>query len=255
MMKSWLFVLLLISRALLAEDTGLKEENGISLKLHRENFFYPYARVSPLPRGAKKQDEVQFQISFKLIPLKFQRGELALSYTQRSFWQLYDARGSRPFRETNYSPEVFFRYGGKQFFIDIGYEHESNGQSDPESRSWDRGYLTLNAVSRNFKISLKSWAVIDEDSYGEDEIERKLSMRDFYGYHQLEAATLMGTTVFKVSARNNFQTKRGFLESKLLFLINKGLYWSISYSKGHGSGLRNYDENLETIAFGVLMRP
>lgn len=254
-MKIWLFSIALFITNLHAEEPSLKQENGISLKLHKENYFYPYASVSPIPLGANKKEEVQFQLSFKLTPLKFSGGELSFAFTQKAFWQLYDAKNSRPFRETNYSPEIFLRYGAKQFFIDLGYEHESNGQSDPESRSWDRAYLGINLVSRNFKLLFKSWSLIDEDSHGVDFLERKESMLDYYGQHQLEVASLMGTTILKVSGRHNAKTNKGFVESKLLFLINRGLYWSIVYSEGYGTSLRNYNENLKTVAFGVLMRP
>ena len=71
---------------------------------------------------------------------------LWFAYSQQSYWQLFNADLSRPFRATDHEPELIYifpvesalpsgwrlRYGG------IGINHQSNGQSLPLSRSWNR---------------------------------------------------------------------------------------------------------------------
>lgn len=239
----------------LAADQGFSKSEGVKLKFHKENYFYLYSKMSSNAPDTYQTEETQFQLSFKLSPIRFKAGELSLAYTQKAFWQLYDSENSRSFRETNYNPEIFLRLGTKSLFVDLGYEHESNGKKDPESRSWDRAYLKTSFISRNFKISLKSWTIIDEDDYGEDQVERKQSMRHFYGYHSLEAGFLTGTTILKLKGRHNFKTSKSFGEAKLLFLIKNGLYWAFGYAKGYGTSLQTYDVDLETYSFGLLMHP
>jgi phospholipase A1 len=78
-----------------------------------------------------------------------------LAYTQQSFWQIFNAPQSRPFRETDYQPEVIFALRPEVFIdppsfdgvawrlLNFGLVHQSNGQSDPLSRSWNRVYAQL----------------------------------------------------------------------------------------------------------------
>lgn len=92
--------------------------------------------------------EAKYQLSFKtkLLQEIFGRhGDLWLGYTQKSHWQIYNTRFSRPFRETNYEPEVLlnfatpFSIGNVHIrMIGIGFNHQSNGRALPLSRSWNR---------------------------------------------------------------------------------------------------------------------
>ena len=91
--------------------------------------------------------EAEFQISFKarLWATEDRRFGVWGAYTQLSQWQVYNADLSRPFRETNYMPELMASFrpglslGGAHWrLFNFGYAHQSNGRSDPISRSWVR---------------------------------------------------------------------------------------------------------------------
>ena len=83
--------------------------------------------------------EAKFQFSLK-VPLTqeaiFTEGDsLDFAFTLQSWWQLYNQELSRPFRETNYQPELFYTapldwqpLGGQTNMV-VGFEHQSNGRT------------------------------------------------------------------------------------------------------------------------------
>lgn len=80
--------------------------------------------------------------------------------TLKSFWQVYTGDASRPFRETNYRPELFYftptswQPLGGSTWLGFGIEHESNGQRQELSRSWNRVYTNLTFAKDNFVASI-----------------------------------------------------------------------------------------------------
>ena len=137
----------LLDRFQLTHATG-------GLSLHKGMFMLPVT-LSDEYNG--KQTEAVFQISAK-HPLFGSRFYFA--YTQISFWQAYDDYNSAPFRETNYNPEIFYRMNPYEFKqgelgSDIGFEHESNGQTVPKSRSWNLIYVAPYYCNSKVLVYLK----------------------------------------------------------------------------------------------------
>jgi phospholipase A1 len=236
-------------------DEGLDSSQPVTLSLHKENYFFPYIKNTNKPPSANDKEEIKFQISVKANLISFKQGSLAFAYTQKSFWQFYDTKESRPFRESNYNPEVFYRFGGRAKHIDLGYEHESNGRSEPESRSWDRIYLKLQYSSKFFKSSAKWWTVVDEEDSGDEYPERLKEMKDFYGNGELELAFFAYKTIYKTLIRYNTSTYKSFTESKILWRLYDKYYWGLTYTKGYGNSLRSYNVNMETFGVGVILNP
>ena len=97
----------------------IRSDAGLSL--HKDMFMLP---VTYSNEYNKKQTEAVFQISAKHEI--FGTG-LYFAYTQISFWQAYDKDNSAPFRETNYNPELFYRfkplsYSSGHVGADLGFE-------------------------------------------------------------------------------------------------------------------------------------
>ena len=94
--------------------------------------------------------EIQVSFAFSVANKLFSKFDLMAAYTHEAWWQLYNSDWSKPFRETNYSPERFLRHlldrpisflGGKIVGDDVGYIHQSNGQIQQPLRR--RGYCRV----------------------------------------------------------------------------------------------------------------
>ena len=108
----------------------------------------------------------------RLRPEVYDTG-LHLGYIQNSFWNLWS--DSSPFVDNNYSPRLFLYVDGLDVFDPYNYkwyspslrlslDHESNGLSGPESRSWNRLTATVElGDSRLQKMygSISFWAVLN----------------------------------------------------------------------------------------------
>ena len=141
--------------------------------------------------------DLKFQFSIKHDLADYGRyGSLWFGYTQQSFWQLYDATNSRPFRENNYEPEFIYSLRPNQLITDfslspailnVGLVHQSNGQSNPRSRSWNRIYIQP-GIERNygdgrrFIVMARLWQRIKEPAASDDNPD----ITNYLGYGDVE---------------------------------------------------------------------
>lgn len=105
------------------------------------------------------------------------RDSLWFGYTQASNWQLFSPELSRPFRSTDHEPELIYiapisaplpagwvwRYAGASL------NHQSNGQSLPLSRSWNR-LIGLAGFERgaDWQLNARVWARLPEPESEDD---------------------------------------------------------------------------------------
>ena len=267
-----------------AEDTAAKEKESaiergerkekrlgsgvFALSTHRQNYFLPFTYNSNPNRdtyGAAGENkpgniEVKFQLSFKVLlweKIFWDRGDLFFGYTQLSFWQLYDKKLSSPFRETNYEPEVFFKFdtdydflGLTNRFISFGFNHESNGKSGDLSRSWNRIFAVIAADRGNFAIALKPWYRIPEDKDDDD----NRNIEKYMGYGELFGAYRWKGNVFSFMFRNNLrQNNRGAVELGWSYPITANLRLYAQYFNGYGESLVDYDNSTNRIGVGVML--
>jgi phospholipase A1/A2 len=95
---------------------------------------------------------------------------LWLAYSQLSYWQVFTPALSRPFRNTDHEPEILYvtpvqseQPGAWRLRLaGLGLVHQSNGQSLPLSRSWNRLYLMAGAEHDSVQVQARLWNRIDE---------------------------------------------------------------------------------------------
>ncbi len=155
-----------------------------------------YFALNSFPIHDKAQVKFQLSVKYKFFnrdySLQGRPLALYLAYSQKSLWNV--GQDSMPFEESNYNPEAFFNYSanitrGPFALRDIvlsPYEHESNGQEGPQSRSWNRVYA---AVRLGFLPIVEQ---CDDDPAKKDHVELTIKAWHAYGYS--EQTTYLQTT-------------------------------------------------------------
>jgi phospholipase A1 len=203
--------------------------------------------------------EAKFLLSFKgrLLASDDNRWGLWFAYTQQSQWQLYSPDISRPFRETNYMPEIFGSFrpgievGGMQWnLLNFGYTHQSNGRSDPISRSWDRLFVEAGFERDNFVLLARAWTRITPSDYEDDNPD----IVDYYGHGEITGIYKWRDNSFTLMGRGNLSTGKGAAQftwaSRPLVGPLRGY---VQVFTGYGESMIDYDWNQTTIGVGVTL--
>jgi phospholipase A1 len=203
--------------------------------------------------------EAAFQISFKgrLATTDDRRWGLWFAYTQQSQWQVYSDDISRPFRETNYMPELFGSFrpgvdlGGFKFnVLNFGYSHQSNGRADPISRSWDRVFVEGGFEKQDLALMVRAWARIKPADYEDDNPD----IMDYMGHGQVTALYRWQGNSFALMGRGNLSTGKGagqFSWTSRPILGPMRAY--VQLFSGYGESMIDYDWNQTTIGLGVAL--
>ncbi len=131
---------------------------------------------------------------------------LWFGYTQQSYWQLFNKGLSRPFRSTDHEPEVVYVYptdanlpgGWRLRYSGLGVVHQSNGQSEPQSRSWNRAYLMAGIEKDNrFRVQARVWKRLPENAATDDnpDISDFIGRGEVSGFWNPNKDNLLGLTV------------------------------------------------------------
>ncbi|EOD5329267.1 phospholipase A [Vibrio parahaemolyticus] len=246
-----------------------------SLVAHRINYILPFTYSDRVNKRAYadtkygdelRKEEAEFQISFK-VPMNyddllFDGDGLFFGMTLKSFWQVYTGDASRPFRETNYRPELFYftptswQPLGGSTWLGFGIEHESNGQRQELSRSWNRVYTNLTFAKDNFVASIQPWWRIPEDEKtfpNDPKGDDNPDIEDYMGHFELTSAYKWDDYELTFLGRENFKTHKGYAEIGLLFPIWGKVRGYAQYSTGYGKSLIDYDHNQQRIGVGIAI--
>lgn len=249
--------------------------NAFAITQYKRNYFLPFTftdNPNALGNAGLTTDnvddkEAKFQISIKL-PL-YTRAEsvegVYFGFTLTSFWQLYNDEVSKPFRETNYEPEIFYQWntGIKILGIDfnalqLGFNHMSNGQSEERSRSWNRIMLTNLFSDADDIYYLRTWYRIPEDAKSTEDDpsgDDNPDINDYYGRIEIGYGTRFGSWGLLTRLRNNlsFSNNRGSIELSLSYPISLRYELTLQYFNGYGDSLIDYNRRQNRIGIGFQL--
>lgn len=247
-------------------------DNVFAITQHRQNYLLPFTYVKN-PNSAGNEElteenvdskEAKFQLSMKL-PLYLEDtgfDGLYFGFTLTSFWQLYNSEVSKPFRETNYEPEVFWQKTGDYSVLgykfntfQLGFNHMSNGQSGLRSRSWNRIFASITFSDNDDIYYLKTWYRVPEDekddpldASGDDNPD----IEDFYGRFEFGYGRKIGAFKMLALVRNNldFDENRGSFQLDMTYPISDRYEVLVQYFNGYGDSLIDYNRSQERIGIG-----
>ena len=215
------------------------------------------------PQTDFQHQELKFQISFT-VPLWNRmfgdNGDLWFGYTQLSFWQAFNWARSAPFRETDYEPEFGFSWranfpllGLEHRRLSFGVSHQSNGQGDPLSRSWNRVWVRSELERGNFALSLKPWMRIPESAASDNNPD----IADFMGRMELRLAyKYHDAMVFSLALHNSLRgasDNHSGYELDWSFPFSKRIKGLVQFYNGYGESLIDYNFWMRRIGAGVLV--
>jgi phospholipase A1 len=245
------------------------QSNRFVITPHKPNYILPLTYNSEQSNVYEQLDdvEVKFQFSFK-VPLADHlfdtHAKLAFGYTQVSFWQAYNKQISSPFRESNYEPELmltlpvaFELFGFSHRLLTLGLVHQSNGRSQPLSRSWNRFYADFVFERGNFYLSVKPWYRFPEsaksdplDPRGDDNPD----IQDYMGHGEVLGVYLLGRHSLSLMLRNNLQSdNHGAIQLDWSFALGGKLRGYVQYFNGYGESLIDYNHRSNRIGIGVML--
>lgn len=263
----------------LAYDLDQNSERGTwTIRPYRPNYvlplFYSFdpnlnpTSSNPDEPGQKytandvRNTELKFQLSLKskvAEDLFNTNADLWFGYTQQAHWQVYNEDNSRPFRGTDYQPEIFLTqpvtanlpFGGRLRMLGIGAVHHSNGRSDPISRSWNRAYLMAGAEWGKLSIVPRLWARVNNES---DDSEDNPDIEDYLGYGDIKflydlpkQQSLSGTL------RYNPSTNKGAAQIDYVYPLSENVNGYVQLFQGYGESILDYDHENTAIGFGIVL--
>ncbi|HET9679918.1 MAG TPA: phospholipase A [Gammaproteobacteria bacterium] len=242
-----------------------------TITTHKPNYLLPFtwwsdpnqAAYAPIGGKSLEAQAAKFQLSIK-VPIMddvfSDRSSLWFGYTQTAWWQLYNPGEnddvSRPFRETNHEPELMLDFitdfevlGMRNRLVRIGLSHQSNGQSRPLSRSWNRIYAVFLLEWNDVGIAFKPWYRIPESAEQDDNPD----IIDYMGHFDITAAWRNGEHEYSLKLRRNFATGNGAIELGYSFPLNGRVRGFVQVFHGYGESLIDYNHKATRIGIGVLI--
>lgn len=219
-----------------------------------------------------RNTELRLQLSVRtkvakglLVSDEDESDSLWLGYTQQSYWQLFTPALSRPFRNTDHEPEIMYvapvqsalpgrwrlRYAG------VGVAHQSNGQSLPLSRSWNRTYLMAGAEHGSLQLHGRVWRRAAEAGTDDNP-----AVSDWLGRAELQAIwSADADNLWSMTARHSLKRPgRGSIRVEWFRALadkgtgsSSGLQLHTQLFAGYGDSLLDYNRRRVTFSVGLSL--
>ncbi len=196
------------------------------------------------------------------------RDSLWFGYTQQSYWQLFTSSISRPFRNTDHEPEIMYIVptpadlpgGWRLRYSGLSFNHQSNGQSLPLSRSWNRAILMAGMEKgERFTVTARLWNRIPDGDETDDnpDIDQLVGRGEVTGSWQVNKDnTLMLTLRHSMSSPANGSYRLEWLQA--LGDANRngapsGLRLHVQLFNGYGDSLVDYNRGRTVLSVGLSL--
>lgn len=202
--------------------------------------------------------KLQISMKTKLAQDVFDtNADVWLGYTQQSYWQVYNSKSSRPFRSSDYQPEIFLTQpikgdlpgNGSLRMLGAGLVHESNGQTDPLSRSWNRIYAMAGTEWGKLTVIPRLWLIAYENSKDSDNPD----IGDYMGYGDVRWLYPLNdqSTVGGVM-RYNPNTNKGAIQVDYAYPLTGGMKAILQVFHGYGENIQDYNHKSTNIGIGIM---
>lgn len=246
---------------------------------YRPNYVLPLHATSRINRAPQsptqaavllpdyRKEEAKFQLSLRTKiaqDLLLPGADVWLGFTQQAAWQVWNGADSKPFRSSDYEPEAMvvlptpaavrdlpFGWLGWQWrFTQLAIAHQSNGQSDPLSRSWNRVYLGAGFEHADWSLTARLAHRLKEDAAADNNPDlvayRGRAEFQLNWAHGPHTASLQYRTSFKGGPNGSLQA--GWTYPVFAGQPN-GLRWYLQAFSGYAETLVDY--NFRQISFGA----
>lgn len=252
-----------------------------TVRTYQANFVLPYHYSSNINKqpttptlGAAdlqenyKPHEAKIQLSLRAKMLEnvlLPDADLWFAYTQTSLWQVWNSEDSAPFRSTDYQPEIIYviptlnylqplPFGWNINMVQLGFVHQSNGQSEPLSRSWNRYYVALALEHEQFGLFLKTNRRIKENQEDDDNPD----LTRYIGSSEVSFSWVPGPGSATITRRLNWHNhRRGAWQLDLTYPLSRSnpesLRLHLQLFSGYGETLLDYNHRQNTLGLGVML--
>lgn len=256
-----------------AEPLAQPPRRSLSLLPYRKNYILPVSYNANVNEGLPREPtldlpllgegvfddvEMKFQLSFE-VPLwtRLLNRELDLyfGYTQLAFFQAYNQKYSSPFRETNYEPEFGLHWrpnlrlglAGSRWRLTslrAAANHQSNGRSEPLSRSWNRLIGEAQVERGDLSLGLRLWTLLGNHPPDNPDIA------DHLGYGELRGQYDGDRHRFGLMVRNPAHPT---VQLDWSYPINRRVRVYAQYFNGFGESLADYNHSVNRIGVGFML--
>jgi phospholipase A1 len=210
-----------------------------------------------------RDTESKFQISLKSKLWENVLGDysdLWFGYTQSSRWQLFNPELSRPFRETDYEPELMLNFrthkelpfGWDLQMSGLSFTHVSNGRDLPLSRSWNRVIGWVGIDRPGWTIVARPWLRLHESASSDDNPD----IEDYMGRGEVLVTHNWGGHEISALMRHSLRggdRSHGSIELNWAFPIMGELKGYLQFFSGYGESLIDYNHTANYVGLGVSL--
>lgn len=257
-----------------------EDKRGIfNLVGYKSNYVLPLhltSRINRAPQSPSqaavllpnyRREEAKFQLSLRskvAQDLLLPEADLWVAFTQQAMWQIWNGKDSKPFRNSDYEPELIYivptpkglrelPLGWRWRYGQLALTHQSNGQSDPLSRSWNRLTFGAGFERGDWSLSTRLTQRLNEPAATDNNPD----LVSFRGRGEFQLNWAHGRHTASLLYRTTLKdvVKYGALQFEWTYPVYadqpNGLRWYVQAFRGYGETLTDYNFRQTSVGAGL----